>query len=1001
MITPAEFVSIRAFIHFRARPRADSACARRSPLGFASSALGSRHRVTHPRARDMRVDAAHTARPRRVHFLVDARATRERASATQSASTSGADFKSSTWKTFARRALERAVDGRAGEDVEFTVRACDGSVPPHAFDARAREATGRRGDEFGKFRRCDKNAVEDAFRTCETTCGEYLETFTSGGDVAASDEDGRGAIESWLVNATRNVGAATNDFAAAGGGFAATFADDDDEGEKYSALFIITALPEMSEAEAAKVDAKHVAKLFKGIEEKFKRDRVRAHLLYVGDGPTGAFADVLQETFHKLNGAVISLDVASRLASWLPLYSTLSALSRGDEASASTTTVESTSTVDIIVETRDSQSAHRLGEAHQARYHGRGDGSIAIVGFIDRAEAPSAAALAVETQTILCFDDSPIRALMAMLVLKDAVAVVRRDAGRHEQIAILEPLTCSSFIVTSLKTTPGELCPRASAAKASARSEIVKLASRRDCLASLENVHVLLAKIREDVREKIVSPPATQDSLALTQQVLSMDAATQSSSAPLMPVDVNTLEEAFIADQRIGVQQDASRLEAWYGSRDLVPKTREMLRRVEDKATKSSDTAGELLNDLDERFKDMLKRHNGIVSPPRKSRARRSLASTLTVFAMDADVPPWTGDVEQAALEEYESFVATFSALEGGDGLNEPNLHDFAAKIIYRFRLSVGSNEDDNLVERLERAIAKNSKELKAKYVGVHSSKTAKRLEFILQMHVALQLASLKVTQVRDENGADACEAVEERAISKKEQKKLVKSVQKLVDEIHFLLQPCGVEGVRSLMAAELTPHYSGFIPDTLRVLQRDLGLTMEPDAGGDASAVALTPFSPVPALRRSPRKPKAPERLAPAEPAPKLKIKAKPHEGWHHLARGRNNTKEVKVSVKDLKKPTFAHPRPQTFRGVTRHSALQGGATPAPSGNRALSTPAIVKCTPMGGTTPAPMRGGPRAIVAATPVGGAMSTPLANRAPVRKLADDFTPAKRSRLHNT
>ena len=103
--------------------------------------------------------------------------------------------------------------------------------------------------------------------------------------------------------------------------------------------------------------------------------------------------------------------------------------------------------------------------------------------------------------------------------------------------------------------------------------------------------------------------------------------------------------------------------------------------------------------------------------------------------------------------------------------------------------------------------------------------------------------------------------------MSKKEQKKLVKGVKKLVDEISFLLTPPGQEGVRALVESEFTSHYAGALPSALQALQSALGVSSEapPSATEDVS-VALTPFSPQP-LRRSPRKPKPPPRALP-EPA-------------------------------------------------------------------------------------------------------------------------------------
>ena len=46
-----------------------------------------------------------------------------------------------TWKTFARRALERARDGRGRDEVMFRARAFDWTTAPHAFEGAVRRGT--------------------------------------------------------------------------------------------------------------------------------------------------------------------------------------------------------------------------------------------------------------------------------------------------------------------------------------------------------------------------------------------------------------------------------------------------------------------------------------------------------------------------------------------------------------------------------------------------------------------------------------------------------------------------------------------------------------------------------------------------------------------------------------------------------------------------------------------------------------------------------------------
>ena len=311
--------------------------------------------------------------------------------------------------------------------------------------------------------------------------------------------------------------------------------------------------------------------------------------------------------------------------------------------------------------------------------------------------------------------------------------------------------------------------------------------------------------------------------------------------------------KAFAADAALGVRQCASRLESWYGAREYAPRVRGMLARVD---TLDAGVSDELIKSLDARFKTMLKNQHVVVSPPRKSKARRSLASTLTAFSMDIDATPWTGDVDAAARAVRRRRRVVRRPVE------QPNAHKRVAELAYRFRLQSATDcaDDARSSNASSGLLVVDFKTLQSKYVGSAASKNAKRLEFTLQMHAALRVAAVKVELARDAADADACaHSVEERAMSKKEQKKVVKGVKKLVDEISFLLTPPGQEGVRALVESEFTSHYAGALPSPLQALQSALGVSSEapPSATEDVS-VALTPFSPQP-LRRSPRKPKPP----------------------------------------------------------------------------------------------------------------------------------------------
>jgi len=269
-------------------------------------------------------------RPTRVSLYVDARAVvRE---TTRGDGDDGDDDEEDatadeTWKTFARRALARAVDGRRCEDVRFRASAFDWTTAPHAFEGAVRRGNAARGGGGDGFRACGRDAVARALVDVEDACVEYARA-ESGAMASRANAfvERRGALDAWMKNLTRYVGAAMVDFSE-GGGFATAFADDDEDagGESQGVLFIVVPLPEVTAEEMRTIDPERVAATFKRVEEQFERERVRAHLVYVGAPPTGVVARCLREVFRKLRGAVVPLDAATKIAAWTPLYSALSA----------------------------------------------------------------------------------------------------------------------------------------------------------------------------------------------------------------------------------------------------------------------------------------------------------------------------------------------------------------------------------------------------------------------------------------------------------------------------------------------------------------------------------------------------------------------------------------------------------------------------------------------------------------------------------------------------
>jgi len=977
-----------------------------------------------------------SGQPRQVCFLIDARASSSLTLSSSLSSSCIGDGRrrraavSAEVGTFVARALERATDALkqvapTAAGVKFSVRMCDAMLAPHAFDARVREidsesmetSTSERVFAFGEFYACTSRDLDCAMTRVDDIMVSYGERYSNSTEIVGRVQaDGLDDTKSWLVNLTRNIGTVTNDFEqkSFGAGLGAFGDDDASDGDDYSVVFIVAPLP--ARVPVHGLDAAAVLKSFKGIEDRFKRDKIRAHLLFTGPEPTGMFGDILRDVFRKFQGAVFPLDAAVRIAQWVPLYSALGQFSAARSSNikeGETHADDSYGDIDIVVET--GSNALRLGNVRASRC----DGSIAITAFINRSEIP-APSLLVETQTIVSFDDSPVRALAAMLVLKHVAAIIRWDSRGSQHAGILEPLTCASFLITMTRAPHEDANPSPKAQDMFTAFE--QLLSQRSSLGSLENIEALLTGVRDDLQDKTYSPPSTQD-LALTQ--LTNDSlGTQPSQVQHAPVELHTLEEAFSSDQTRGVMQAASRLESWYATRDFAVNTRTMLARLHSENTKresaTKSTKEELISALDTKFKSMLKAHNGIVSPPRPVKAKRSLASTLMASTLDeSQVSPWQGspeDIEIAVRSEYDAIVSKFKV--GEDDL-DPDLSELAGTLIYRFRKSLGAVDEtiamDDLINRLQSAILVPTKKLALAYIKA-PSKVAKRREYLLQAHITLQLAGLKVDSARSEARKETPEELEDRILEKKGQKKTMKNVAKLLNEITFVLVPSGLPGIMALMENDLIPKYNGNLPGTLRLLQDELGVSMEKAMPVADSSVALTPFSPVP-LRRSPRKPKRPDALTYSRPIKEKQVmvppKEKPPQSWHHFARGRIMRREVKVTVNPK---SFAPPKPKlpgTSRQLIHELPL---ATPVPRGGnfdrgnaRIAATPAVAKRPPLFSNVVAetPVVAGRPGVIAETPLGtqfnpsqpNGLSTPISMSQVVRKfpsltsMDDGQTPA--------
>ena len=122
-----------------------------------------------------------------------------------------------TWKTFARRALERARDGRGRDEVVFRARAFDWTTAPHAFEGAVRRGTtddAEDAEDAETRRRCQTrgDSVARALGDVEDVCVRYARAE---GDAmvkrASSCEASGGVLDAWMKNLTRHVGAAVDD----------------------------------------------------------------------------------------------------------------------------------------------------------------------------------------------------------------------------------------------------------------------------------------------------------------------------------------------------------------------------------------------------------------------------------------------------------------------------------------------------------------------------------------------------------------------------------------------------------------------------------------------------------------------------------------------------------------------------------------------------------------------------------------------------------------------
>ena len=120
-------------------------------------------------------------RPRRVSVLVDARAvvrTREKTTTVDDDDDDDDDEHKvdETWKTFARRALERARDGRGRDEVMFRARAFDWTTAPHAFEGAVRRGTTEEDAEDAETRRRRRTRGDSVARQLgdvEDVCVRY------------------------------------------------------------------------------------------------------------------------------------------------------------------------------------------------------------------------------------------------------------------------------------------------------------------------------------------------------------------------------------------------------------------------------------------------------------------------------------------------------------------------------------------------------------------------------------------------------------------------------------------------------------------------------------------------------------------------------------------------------------------------------------------------------------------------------------------------------------
>ena len=182
-----------------------------------------------------------------------------------------------TWKTFARRALERARDGRGRDEVMFRARAFDWTTAPHAFEGAV-----RRGDdeddaedaETRRRRRTRGDSVARALGDVEDVCVRYARAEGDAMVKRASSCEASGVLDAWMKNLTRHAGRWAVEHPERGRRIRVGVRGRRRRrrGESHGVLFVVAPLPEVTVEEMRTIDPVRVAGDTRA-EEPFERER--------------------------------------------------------------------------------------------------------------------------------------------------------------------------------------------------------------------------------------------------------------------------------------------------------------------------------------------------------------------------------------------------------------------------------------------------------------------------------------------------------------------------------------------------------------------------------------------------------------------------------------------------------------------------------------------------------------------------------------------------------